>query len=437
MLYSDLYLKQRYTTPLFLILVLPIFVFFGWLYLQNTSLETKAGKKIIKELEIVNLNTNQAGVYWQTENKEISWIIYGEEGSLEKLVFDERDTETNKLPYFRHYVLLRNLKRNTKYNFKIVSDNQITANADGAPFTFNTPDNFTNLNSLKPAYGKTIAKNGSPLENVVVVLKIKDMYPLLTLTKPTGEWLIPMSSILEKKTNQPKTLSEKEVFYIEIVGENEGKTIITTDFQNINPIPQTITIGQDYNFTNQEKVLGETSYEKTSASFNKIAIIFPKEGAMIPDSLPLIKGIALPQEIVLMEIISQDPSLKSTLRQIYANKTKTDEKGIWKLVIPFKLLSGKYEIRMRTKDYNNKNVSLSKTFTIAKSGEQVLGQATAEAYPTLSRVATLIPTVQKEISPTQLVSPTPSSPVTGFNSSLITIASGTFIILGLALLLAF
>ena len=77
--------------------------------------------------------------------------------------------------------------------------------------------------------------------------------------------------------------------------------------------------------------------------------------------------------------------------------------------------AGTYIASVTSKDERGGKVTVQRNFTIAKSGEQVLGVATGE--PTLVPTATIVPTVvptssQTTVTPTVALSITPSPTLT-------------------------
>ncbi len=188
--------------------------------------------------------------------------------------------------------------------------------------------------------------------------------------------------------------------------------------KNLSPLPQSVVIGKDYNFLVEESVLGLNDYNINPN--NQISIVYPKENSIIPASQPLIKGLAIPGNEVFV-------FLKS--KQDYSFRSITDKTGIWKIDITQSLPAEKYEMELVTKDSLNKEVRLKRAFTIAKSGEQVMGAATSEG--TLET-----PTPE----PTQIVAsstPVPTISRTGFDLLPLSIISGSLIIVGIGIILAF
>ncbi len=423
MIYSQIYLKNQGKIPTLVAVLIACFV--GLLFLRifsQTPPASKAEKKTLKRVEVANLSPNQVTVYWQTDQKGTGWVIYGtKENELNNVASDERDISTKKNPYLHHYALLKNLNENQTYFFKLVSDNKLITNTDNKPFNFNTPKSATPFKGREPAYGKVIKPNGSPLEDTVVLIQMNNAFSFSTLTKSTGEWLIPINSVFEKDSYQPRNPTNKEQITIEVLSDDGQVSTVTTNLSKISPVPQTIIIGSNLNFVNEDDVLSATSSRETAGTTKKIDIIYPQENKLIPGYSPLIKGVAVPNEEVMIEVHSETA---------FSSKVKTDGKGEWKLNLPSNLSPGEHTITIRTKDKNGNIVTIERKFNIAKNGEQVLGTATPEAT---------ITTVPATPTPTRLpaYSPTPKPPVSGGNITTPLVGAASFIILGLGLILVF
>lgn len=421
MSYSNFYLKKdkfQIPTAAFLVVIILVGVFMAKMFVTQ-PITSRATKKTLKRISTVNLSYNQATVYWQTEKKEIGWLVYGDsEKKLDQIAFDERDTKEAKGKYLNHYVILKNLKENHIYYFKIVSDNQLVADASGDAYKLQTTLNISAASNVKPAYGKVLAANGSPLTSGVVILSFDGAMPLFGLVKLSGEWMIPLNSVLDETTKKIKIIEDKDVGLIEIFSEKGEKTSIEITAKNLSPLPQSVIIGKNYNFLTEESVLGLNDYNINSD--NKISIIYPKQNSAVPSAQPLIKGLAVAEREVVVFLRS---------KQNYSFRTTADKNGIWKVDLVQTLPAGNYEMELVTKDAQNKEVKLKRTFTIAKSGEQVMGLATPEA--TLDT-----PTPE----PTQIVAsstPVPTIKKAGFDPLPLSVISGSLIIVGIGIILAF
>lgn len=423
MVYSDFYLKRDAKIPTIVAILIACFIglFFIRLF-TRTALPSKAEKKTVRRIEISNVSSSQVTIYWQTDQKTVGWVIYGNTANgLNKLAYDERDISQNKQAYIHHYVVLKNLAENQTYFFKLVNGNRLESDNKDIPFSFKTSKNITDVKGRNPAYGKVIEANGTPLENTIVLLQIGNSFPLVAVTKTTGEWLIPLNIVLDKNTYQLITSPVNEKVTIEVLGENKNSQVIT-DLSKVSPLPQTIIIGNNFNFTGGDSVLSATSSRSEEAPNRVIDIVYPKENALIPGYSPLIKGVAIPNTEVLITVHSDI---------VFSSRVKTDDKGLWSLNLPSSLSPGEHTITIKTVDKTGGEVTVERTFTIAKNGEQVLGSATAE--PTLTESPT--PTMQPYFTPIQSVTPKP--PVSGGNIGIPLAGALSFIIVGVGLMLVF
>lgn len=430
MSYSRYFLARETKVPvpvtfgIIVVIILVLANFFG-----TKPTPSSASDKKVKKMSIVNPTSSQVGIFWQTEKKEIAWVIWGESpNQLEKTTFDERDVLEKKNAFLNHLVTLRDLKSNTKYYFKIISDNQLVEDSGKKPFSFTTPRQVsTNLN-VSPGYGRIINTNGTPLDNAVVLINFKNAYPLFTQTKVTGEWLIPLHTIIDQNSLKNLAVDPKDRFKIEINSEEGLTTFIEAEVQSVSPIPQTVIIGKNYKFFADNNVLGTLSDQKKQET-EKIGIIFPADGAVIPGVNPIIKGLALPGADVLVEIRSE---------KIYTFRIKADDSGLWRVVMSEGLSSGEHTVTMMTKDSKGKEIKTMRKFVIVKSGEQVLGEATLEASPTVP-LPTNTPIIYNTpfVSMTETASPSAKPPVSGFDTLPLTFVSTGLVILGIGILFAF
>ncbi len=427
MIYSNLYLnRNQITNPLFVILPVSfiIVLLFGINFLFKNTVSTKATKKTIRRLEILNIGHQQATIFWQTADKEKGWIIFGDrENSLNRISLDERDTTKQRNAYRNHYVILKDLEENKIYYFKIISNNQIIDNG-GRAFSFKTGKKFSSITYLNPAYGKVINKSGTPLNNGVVIMSVKNCHPLGSLIKISGEWSIPLNYILREDGDELCKVDNDTIFDLEIFSEESEKSSVKTKLFNLSPLPQTIIIGQDYLFLSKEEVLGLKNFSKSNLSKQVIDVLYPKDNSIINDRKPLIKGYALPNSEVFV-------SLKGKI--IYSFSSKTNQDGEWKVILTQELIPDSYILEFKTKDIKGNEVKIYRRFTIGKSGESVLGEATESAIITNTPTPTL-----GEIYPTNITTYlSPTIQRVGLDSNPFFISAGALIIMGIGLLLVF
>ncbi len=413
---TDIYSRKEKQIPTwlsFFIITLAV-VFVSLLFFRGEPAPSKATKKVVKRIETTNISASQISVFWQTEEPEPGWISYGTaENKLDKIALDERDFQNSKEARRIHYAILKNLNPSTKYYFKLVNEKELIANPEGRAFSFVTLPRSSQVSNLKPAYGKVTDASGAPLDNVIIMLSARDSYLLSSLSKASGEWLIPLNYILDKKTSSLKALSKDEKIQIDFFAENGKSSVVQTTLSNLSPLPETVVLGKNYNLNKKESVLSATDNKSV-----RVEILFPKESAVIPGASPLIRGTGIPNADIAA-------SVTNTNRDIVVN-TKIGGDGQWSINLSTPLSAGKHSLSVKTKDTDGNEKILTRNFSIAKSGEQVLGEATASA--TLS--ATPNPTVASS-APTLL---TPTPPVSGTNPLLLVFSSLSLITIGLWLL---
>lgn len=312
----------------------------------------------------------------------------------------------------------------------MVVDNQLIKNPSGQPFSFSTPTSQSIAKTSQPAYGRVLRPNNLPLENGVVFLGFPNAYLFSTITKSTGEWLIPLNVIYDKETLAPKIPSPQEKVKIEIISEDNLVTIVETRASKLSPLPQTLIIGKSYNFWAEDNVLSATDEIITSLPKKEIDIIYPQEGALVPGFTPIIKGLGGPNSQVLINLFAGTKT--------YTSKVTTDKNGVWSLIFSERLPLGKHKIVATAKNKKGKEATIERNFLIvANEGNdaRVLGEATPEPSLTQYQKPTPTPTILVA-SPTGTIVST--APVSG-GSNIFQLVAGSisFIILGLGLILVF
>lgn len=429
MSYTQLYLQHNKKIPTLFaaIFILFVFIFFFKIF-SNSSIPSKASKVKLKRIEITNLMPNQASVFWQTDQKETGWLLYGKKtGSLNIPAYDDRDIASNKMSYNYHHVTLKNLTPQTAYSFKLIAQNELLSKE--SLFTFTTPKEYLIKANIEPAYGKIMKSNNSPLENAIVMIELKNSYLLTGVTKSTGEWLIPMYAVYQKDTLQQKPLFPTDSVIINVMSESGQTSQISGLLNGVSPVPQTIIIGSNYSYGNNESVLGVTDSNIQQGS-KELEIIYPKEGALIPGFSPIIKGKAQPNFNVTITIQGNN--------RTYATRTRSDNSGYWEIKMKDKMLIGRYLLTAEVKKQNGDILSDQRSFTIvANEGNDAKVLGVSSSSPT---IVPLTPTPTIIILPTAPVATTSGNPtpfVSGSNQIIPTVGGISLVILGLGILLAF
>jgi hypothetical protein len=123
-----------------------------------------------------------------------------------------------------------------------------------------------------------------------------------------------------------------------------------------------------------------------------------------------------------------------------------DKKGSWIVNVPFSIAPGSYTLTINTQDSSNKPYALKRQFSIAKIGEQVLGDSTPAATlvptasPTPLPTITSAPIITSAPTPTAVVAQitkVPTPPVTGADDWKMAVGSFALIVVGAGLVFAF
>jgi hypothetical protein len=449
MIYSDLFLKKKSTVPIWLILPLVVIIVGVAVGLALPTRNSQATRKSLTRIEIANMAPHQATIVWETDSPESDWIIYGtSQDMLNKSAFDDRQMEKNQIASTLHYATIKNLENNTKYFFRITDGKSFLDRNNDGYFSFTTIRPNAQINNIKPAYGKLIDDQGNPVSDALVLLSINNAYLIATYTKSSGEWLLPLNYIIDKSTSLTRAVNDRESISITFTSENKKQSIIKASLNSINALPNDVVLGHNMNLQSEGNVLSATSGTSAKKSY-VFDLSYPKDKSLIPTNQPLIKGTSLPLSSVSIVV-------KQQKKIIYTQTVVADSNGVWKNESAPTLEPGTYTITIQTKNQAKNELVLTKSFTIAKSGESVLAAATPEASITpivASPTATPAPQVTvtappvipstTDITPTSPLTATPiaspsgtiETPVTGINTTMTVIISIMLMLAGLGILL--
>lgn len=401
MFYSQLYFKKKAKIH-FLLYLCAIIVLFSSLVTFFLKMPKKTAilqSKLVR-FEVVNLSSQQAGIYWETIEKEETWLNLSSQDKKTESVYHEEVSESNSKSRKLHFVLLSSLTSNSTYSVSIENKKGIYVDSKNKKYVFKTPSPLTRPVYMNPLYGKVYQLNGEPSAGAFVLIYIKNAYPLFAVAKESGEWLIPLSSLISKQTGKYFDIDSNMEVDASFFSE-ENRTDITSTLKQLSLFSQSISIGKEYDLSENGKVLSAmTTQVNMGETTQPISILYPLENALIPGQKPLLKGKG---------IVDADIYAYINSRPQYSFRTKVNNEGFWMISPKEPLQPGNYVLSLNTKDEKGNRVNLMRHFIIAKNGEQVLGIATAEptiVSPTI-RPSLLSPT---SITPTISI-PTPSTTI--------------------------
>lgn len=436
MSYSKLYLKKD-MQKLRILGVLASISILMCISLFIVQMSKKMGWQEVTGLDrvtIVNRSAHGFDVIWTTKKEEGSeqWVEVGNNQSSYPI---HGKTEKIERVYSSTIV---GLTAGKTYYFHIRSGSR----------TYKLPSLLSNRiilphevqeKPVTPAYGKVMEVNAQPYKNGLIMYEIDGYYPLAAFTKQTGEWLIPLTGLIEKKNNTIISLKNSTPVTITLFSYPEGS--IRTTVSQTRPLRQVILAGKRIQLASQTQgtnasVLGVSS--QTDKPGIEARIIYPKENAVIPGNTPLIRGTATPGKDIVVLIQG---------RKQYSYRTQADEKGDWLVQSPVSLEFGRHFITVTIQNGVGATTVVRRNFSIIKSGEQVLGEATGSptlaptvvvpTYGNPTPTTVIFPTTTPiAIVPTRFI-PTVTPPVTGGGVSSYLFGSLFLIVVGTGLVLAF
>lgn len=360
-------------------------------------------------IQFTNITDTTVTITWLTAGPTTGAVVLTGPQQRPQTFIDERDGNGKLGKYQSHSVTLRNLKSETDYSFKILANGQEYYDAGGRPYQVSTaPAISTGTGSLEPAYGTILTADNQPADGALVYLTLDGSQTLSAIVKPTGSWIIPLNLIRTADLNAYITSTDRLTQTLTVKYAEEEASAVTDTF-NDSPVP-TMIVGKTYDFRKQQAkvnvpaqlamqltptetpvpsatpkderaVLGTQSTNTT----NKISLTSPADGAALTSRLPLIQGTGIPTKMVTVTLGITNP---------FSGTTKVGDDGVWRYTPTKELGTGKQSVTITTVDTQGKPLAITHSFTIFKSGTQVLGEATPSATltPTATATATLTPT---------------------------------------------
>lgn len=440
MTYSALYIKKGQKTLAILGVVALVSFFVGiTLFIRQIGKQNGWQKTSgIDKLYVVNRSPHGFEVIWSTKNatKEDQWV----EAGTKKDTFTIASTFEN-IGSVNH-ATITGLKPDTNYYFRVRVGTKTYNLPSLISQTIRTPKEVKEK-PVSPAYGKVMLPSTRPYANGFLIYEIDGYYPLAVMTKETGEWLIPLTGLVERKSNTIASIADSNQVLIKLFSYPDGN--IRTTVGQTRPLKQAMTAGTSLHIAQtlkktDESVLGSSTQSSPQVPSETSTIVYPKENAIIPGNTPLIKGTGPIASNV--NVLIQGPTKQ------YSYRTKANETGNWLVQNPIVLEPGRYTIHVSIDSDSVTPIILRRSFSIIKSGEQVLGVATGTptlvptmppivptySSPTITPINTLYPTTA--ILPTRFV-PTATPPVTGGGMSGFLFGSLFCIIVGAGLVIAF
>ncbi|MDP3998740.1 MAG: fibronectin type III domain-containing protein [bacterium] len=361
----------------------------------------EAGPTVFPQnVQITNVGPGSFSVSWITTGNPLpGYVKYGKSASFGKIAMDERDQNIETLgKYVVHHTNVVNLDPSTTYYFELVSEGK-EYDQNGSPYTVKTTDNLPS-SSLTPTYGVVLEENGQTASEGIVYVTVGSSNRLSALIKPSGNWLIALSPLLNHDLKGALEIQPEDAEEIFVQGREKTSKAITS-LSNNAPVPA-ITLGKDYDFrqtTSPSPTPQATTQAPVSPVFDLTA---PASEAAIPGQ-PFFKGTGTPGNEVQIEVESEDAQ---------SGKVVVDKNGVWSWQAPRELAPGEHTVTATITNQEGKLQTIIRKFIILPGGSQVVEAATPSATPTLRSTPTPTLRVTLTPSPTLTLAPTPTIVIT-------------------------
>jgi hypothetical protein len=361
-----------------------------------------------KQIKITNLSDTSFSVSWVTDLPVSGFVKYDTDSKLTSTAKDDRDQLSGQTESFStHHVTLKNLNPATKYYFKIGSGGGLFDNNGQLYETTTAPIIQTASPPNDVAYGTVVDQSDNPAEGAVIYLSLANTTPLSTLTKSSGNWVIPInlarSTELDSYATYDPEASIEEIF---VQGASQGNSTATTITQNDTPVP-TIKLGENADFTTtstpdletpeettptptpapSQFTLGELNPPITASPSGEVTIVNPETAENVNTQKPEIMGTGPVGKVLRITVESPET---------YTDEIIIDEEGNWTWSPPADLEPGEHTVTISYLDEEGEEKTVSRSFTVLAAGDSELpslsgspsGEATLSPTPSLSPTAT-------------------------------------------------
>src|SRR3989338_5386501 len=172
----------------------------------------------------------------------------------------------------------------------------------------------TELEDLDREKRNVFLTDGNPPSEALVYLSTQNSQLLSSSTAKNGEFDFPLKSLRSENLSSYINLNENTILKLVVISNDSLKSTALVSLNKKDSIP-TITLPNDYDFTNDLVPIASKSAESKSLGFPtivpkqtnlKLQILTPKKNQSFTDRKPQFRGTSLPNEKVEITIHSDE-----------------------------------------------------------------------------------------------------------------------------------
>ncbi len=385
-----------------------------------------------EDIHFTNVSDNSFAISWFTNISATGTVIVNSKGNSISYLEDV-DSDNIARPRNSHLVTVKNLTENTSYQVRIISGEASCKITQNCPeFTQSTANKLSTTISLSAARGTIIDADGKPAADAIIHLSIGKSSSLSSKTDSLGLWVIPFNNLRTGDLLSRPNLADNDIVQIIAKVSPDKKTEAVTDVKSIRQnltIPP-LQIGKSYNLIdliskkdmlaglNNSNTLGiQTSVGNpnnvsSTSSSESITILFPaNDEDTTTDNQPRFRGIGPPGNQLIITVNSAPQTARINVA--------SDATWNWRPPVP--LEPGIHHLGVSGYDKKGNLLSLTRKFIVLKSGERVLGEATASATLTPTSIPsptiTLIPISSPTPANTLIPIPSPTTSISTISAT--------------------
>ncbi|MCL4366917.1 dockerin type I domain-containing protein [Patescibacteria group bacterium] len=212
-----------------------------FLVTKNQTLNTQAQvSQLPQEVNVSNITANSAAIYWYTDNPATGFVKLNQTGNSQATFLDERDSDSPAQHKF-HFVTLTNLQPNTTYYYKIVSGTLTYPTNDWLNFSTGVDSQQT----YPSIVGTVLNQNLQPTQEALVTLDIPGAQSLATVTKISGNFILPMNELKNSNLTQAFQIPSAGMSAKLTITDHQHSSEVTLPLPLINPVLNPIILGQN------------------------------------------------------------------------------------------------------------------------------------------------------------------------------------------------